>query len=335
MFRRLRVWDTPTAGLGMGHMPVIADTIDPDLAAGQVPRALALAGVRACSRAFEEPPQIAMPQLSPALTSDYLVRRHHVTMQRELAPARLGGATRCLEFVFLSTRWGHVPAGGVLSAFFAPCGASLQLEMSMNAKPSIEPGVAAPRTDVPLTVAIGPQSWQDILPTLLALLTSGTAQGQSIAKRELQRMAAAADLSTAAWSALGEFASRGEQTLPAALLAAPATADQGPGAPGADHSSVGADHSSADHSTADLAGVGPSDNDLAAADDPSPGTRYGKLARAEGKLLPLEVCYSAAGFYLGTYCNEQPFSRESEYFPSRDTATRALQSGEWTQRDKS
>ena len=200
----------------------------------------------------------------------------------------------------------------------------------MNAEPSTGPDMAAPRTDVPLTVAIGPQSWHDILPTLLALLTAGTAQGQSIATRELQRMAAAADMSSAALAALGEFASMGEQTLPASVLAALATADQGPGMPGAERSSVGADHSSAD-----LAGVAQSDKDRAAADVPSLGIRYGKLARAEGKLLPLEVCYSAAGFYLGTYCDEQPFSRESEYFPSRDTATRALQSGEWTQRDKS
>lgn len=200
----------------------------------------------------------------------------------------------------------------------------------MNAEPSNGPDTAAPRTDVPLTMAIGPQSWLDILPTLLALLTSRTAQGQSIARRELERMAQAADMSSAALSALGEFASMREQTPPVVPWGVAATAERGPGSPGAEHSSAGADHS-----TADLTGVGQSDKDLAAEDLLHLGIRYGKLARAEGKLLPLEVCYSAAGFYLGTYCNEQPFSRESEYFLSRDTATRALQSGEWTQRDKS
>lgn len=68
-------------------------------------------------------------------------------------------------------------------------------------------------------VAVGPQSWQETLPTLLALLTCGTAAGKAIAKRELLRMAAAADLSGAALSALGEFASVNDQPLPASVEA--------------------------------------------------------------------------------------------------------------------
>ena len=113
----------------------------------------------------------------------------------------------------------------------------------MNAEPSIGPDMAAPRTDLPLTVAIGPQSWQDILPTLLALLTSGTAQGQSIARRELERMAQAADLSSAALSALGEFASIGEQTLPASVLAVLAAGGQRSATPDGEPSAVGVDPS--------------------------------------------------------------------------------------------
>jgi hypothetical protein len=50
--------------------------------------------------------------------------------------------------------------------------------------------------------------------------------------------------------------------------------------------------------------------------------------------LPLEVCKSAAGFYLGTLDeNGAPFSRESkQYWPTRREAERALTSRDWTQR---
>jgi hypothetical protein len=61
---------------------------------------------------------------------------------------------------------------------------------------------------------------------------------------------------------------------------------------------------------------------------------YGLLAAAFGKRqLPLEVCRSAAGFYLGTREDGVPFSRESEeYWRSRKAADRALRIGDWTQR---
>jgi hypothetical protein len=63
--------------------------------------------------------------------------------------------------------------------------------------------------------------------------------------------------------------------------------------------------------------------------------QYGWLAQEFGKRqLPLEVCKSAAGFYLGTLGeNGEPFSRESkEYWPTREKAERALTSRDWTQR---
>jgi hypothetical protein len=52
---------------------------------------------------------------------------------------------------------------------------------------------------------------------------------------------------------------------------------------------------------------------------------YGLLAVEFGqRLLPLEVCRSAAGFYLGTREDGTPFSRESEqYWSSRKKAERA------------
>ena len=44
--------------------------------------------------------------------------------------------------------------------------------------------------------------------------------------------------------------------------------------------------------------------------------------------LVLQVCRSAAGYYLGTYCNCGPYSRESEYFDSREEAEKALMVGD-------
>jgi hypothetical protein len=63
--------------------------------------------------------------------------------------------------------------------------------------------------------------------------------------------------------------------------------------------------------------------------------QYGMLA-AEfgGRQLPLQVCKSAAGFYVGTREeNGEPFSRESqEYWPTRQKAERALTLRIWSQR---
>jgi hypothetical protein len=62
---------------------------------------------------------------------------------------------------------------------------------------------------------------------------------------------------------------------------------------------------------------------------------YGWLAAEFGKRqLPLEVCKSAAGFYVGTREEDgEPFSREStQYWPTRQEAERALTSRVWSQR---
>ena len=62
--------------------------------------------------------------------------------------------------------------------------------------------------------------------------------------------------------------------------------------------------------------------------------RIGLLAADAGYRLPLEVLQSAAGFYLGTADQEGPVSRESvEYFPTREAAVQALETGQWNQRD--
>lgn len=62
----------------------------------------------------------------------------------------------------------------------------------------------------------------------------------------------------------------------------------------------------------------------------------GKLALAAGHHLPLCVLHSAAGYYLGTFDQEGPVSRESvEYWPTAGQAWAALQGEpgtDWTQR---
>lgn len=46
-----------------------------------------------------------------------------------------------------------------------------------------------------------------------------------------------------------------------------------------------------------------------------------------GEKLPFEVLQSAAGYYLGYFCPRcGPWSRESEYFPSFETAEAFLKS---------
>jgi hypothetical protein len=50
--------------------------------------------------------------------------------------------------------------------------------------------------------------------------------------------------------------------------------------------------------------------------------------------LDLQVCQSAAGYYIGTWCPEEgPVSRESqEYYATRAEAQAALDQGTWLQR---
>lgn len=43
-----------------------------------------------------------------------------------------------------------------------------------------------------------------------------------------------------------------------------------------------------------------------------------------GVRLVLRVCRSFAGYYLGTQCDCGPYSRESDYFETREEAEAAL-----------
>jgi len=42
----------------------------------------------------------------------------------------------------------------------------------------------------------------------------------------------------------------------------------------------------------------------------------------------LDVHMSGAGYYIGTFCGCGPYSRESGYYPTREAAEAALESGE-------
>ncbi len=48
--------------------------------------------------------------------------------------------------------------------------------------------------------------------------------------------------------------------------------------------------------------------------------------------LDLEVLMSAAGCYIGRWCNCGPYSRESHYFRTRNEAEAALNSGNYEKR---
>lgn len=70
------------------------------------------------------------------------------------------------------------------------------------------------------------------------------------------------------------------------------------------------------------------------ADLPNQGVEYGRLALANGKKLPIEVLRSNAGYYLGTFTESGPFTRESqEYFRKEEQAQHALANGQWTQKE--
>lgn len=45
------------------------------------------------------------------------------------------------------------------------------------------------------------------------------------------------------------------------------------------------------------------------------------------KMPRLDVYRSAAGFYIGTYCDCGPYTRESGYYPTRELAQADLDTG--------
>jgi hypothetical protein len=65
--------------------------------------------------------------------------------------------------------------------------------------------------------------------------------------------------------------------------------------------------------------------------------QYGRLAWEYCQLrLPLQVLRSAAGYYLGTFSEDEgPVSRESDcYWDTQEEAEAALESGVWPQKPR-
>lgn len=61
--------------------------------------------------------------------------------------------------------------------------------------------------------------------------------------------------------------------------------------------------------------------------------QYGVLAEQYGEHLELQILQSRAGFYLGTFSESGPFTRESrEYWNTKVMAQKAFDTGRWTQR---
>lgn len=62
--------------------------------------------------------------------------------------------------------------------------------------------------------------------------------------------------------------------------------------------------------------------------------QYGQLAYEFGNKIPLKICKSSNGFYIGTLDEGLPFTRESvEYWKTKEEAEQALASNNWTQRE--
>jgi hypothetical protein len=62
-------------------------------------------------------------------------------------------------------------------------------------------------------------------------------------------------------------------------------------------------------------------------------TGAAERCRACEVMLVEEVHMSPAGYYIGTWCNCGPYSRESDYYPDRESAQKALDSWSVSYRD--
>lgn len=64
-------------------------------------------------------------------------------------------------------------------------------------------------------------------------------------------------------------------------------------------------------------------------------TGFGRLSfEMDGIRRPLQILKSEKGYYLGTFDDEGPVSRESnEYWLTQEIAADAFKSGNWTQKE--
>lgn len=163
--------------------------------------------------------------------------------------------------------------------------------------------------DVDLSISLK-FTWANTLPVLLSLTRDGKGEAVGFARLEFQRMAATADLCNEALALLAKLAETGEYDS-AELVRLVAQASR-----------------LASSGTLPVGAMADSK-----ASTETVRTQYGVLAAQCGQRLPLEVLYSAAGWYIGTCLDDMPYSRESvQYWPKRELAAQALTSGKWSQK---
>lgn len=186
-----------------------------------------------------------------------------------------------------------------------------------------------------MLVQLVPNNWEECIDLLLAAHVHGTGTGRALARANFTHLARLADLSADVLSHLRTCPAISDQAWTtkcqeligranALWHAAPSTDLQA--YEGGEPST-----NSPDEQTAD-AGEPVVDKQLATC---RPDVQHGKLAAAAGRPdLELQVLYSAAGFYIGTWSEAGPYTRESrEYWPRRTQAEKALKNRDWTQRD--
>jgi hypothetical protein len=168
--------------------------------------------------------------------------------------------------------------------------------------------------DVDLTIDLT-FTWSNSLSVFLAVLADGAPEGRRFARIELQRMAAAADIGADALKLLARLVETDVCATPEVLALLTRASE------------------AATRCSSGSTAIKPAPTEEHAA---APAARIGHLAKTFcGKSLPVEILYSARGFYLGTSDENMPFSRESEeYWPKRELAERALANGSWTQRQQ-
>ena len=162
------------------------------------------------------------------------------------------------------------------------------------------------------TITIDTTTWVASLTATLAVYESGTPKGRSLAKQNLQRMAEIADLAFSAVKVIDRMVTD-------------------------DH--VRSDDVSFVMAEARrLTNSKPCDNSpehhVAPSPDGDAARTCGALAKKLSNLdLPLDVCYCARGYFIGTFCDDALYTRESEeYWPQRELAVQAMRTSDWTQR---
>ena len=169
----------------------------------------------------------------------------------------------------------------------------------------------------PSTVAIDLATWRSCLALNLVAFECGNAHGRSLAEANLRRMADLADLAIAAVRTLERIVStdhvRGDDVVAVMVEAQRMSTAR----PTAVDDVTAATAVASDHKPASIEDYG-----------------MGVLAkRISGLELPLTVCHCSRGWYIGTFCAAQPYTRESdEYWDNYPDAAQALKLGTWTQR---